>query len=51
MHNAGAMGLVELRMRQFGETEKQARQKVQQAMDEKKELMTALTLPPFGDES
>lgn len=51
MHNAGAMGLVELRMRQFGETEKQARQKVQQAMDEKKELMTTLTPSSFGDES
>lgn len=48
MHNAGAMGLVELRMRLFGETEKQARQKVQQAMDEKKDMMASLSPNSVG---
>lgn len=45
MVNAGAMSLVELRMEQFGETEKQAKEKVLQAVLEKQDMMGRISPP------
>ena len=45
MTNIGAMGLVELRMRQFGETEEDAKKKVMQAVQEKQWIMGSIPPP------